>query len=542
MSRTTLCVLTAAGLAALSVGVAVVRCQVLGDEARLPVGSNTWKITMVVQGQSLGKAKLLTATPLDFDRQHILRQEWRSNELIDKPPDARHPERRLVHWTQRADKPDGPFRARYEFYCAIDVKRATPSMSKLHQQLYAPPLPGQYLDVSSHAASDNEHLSDLARRLTTGLDRPADQAEALYRYVSKEIANEPSTGGPGLKAIECLDNQSGDAGGKSRLLMALLRNRGIPARMVTGLTLLRGHEQVAHRWVEAWIDERWMALCPFHRHYGHVPSTYLIFGIGDLSMARGRNVRDLDYAFLVEKTLPEEAGGAARATPLCRAFRAVSLFMLPPHQQRYVEFLLLLPVAALIVCVFRNLIGLCSFGTFAPALVGLAFRDLHSMPGLLVFVSILLVGWLIRRILDSYHLLQVPRVAVMLSLVVMLLIATIVVANVEDLPATEFLPFFPMVILTGMIERFWTLEIEDSTSTSFKTLLCTVGIAAAIALLLNLPGLVYHFFCFPETLGIIIALQLLIGRYTGYRLTELWRFRDLMRLGGDRHWVLVGEP
>jgi hypothetical protein len=182
-----------------------------------------------------------------------------------------------------------------------------------------------------------------------------------------------------------------------------------------------------------------------------------------------------------------------------------------------------------------------SFGTFAPALVGLAFRELHSLPGLLVFVSILLVGWLLRRVLDYYHLLQVPRVAVMLSLVVALLIATMVAANLEELPATEYIPFFPMVILTGMIERFWTLEAEDSTTSSFKTLVITMGIAATIALALNLPGLVYHLFCFPETLGLVIALQLLIGRYTGYRLTEIFRFRDFLRQPAAGHWVVMGE-
>src|SRR5262249_58989541 len=142
-------------------------------------------------------------------------------------------------------------------------------MSQLHAQLYAPPEPGKYLDPANYAAGDNQRISDLARRLTEGVDRPADQVEALYRFVTTDIANEPGTDGPGMKAIECLDNGSGDAGGKSRLLTALLRNRGIPARIVTGLTLARDHEQLAHRWVEAWVDERWLAPDPFHRHYGH---------------------------------------------------------------------------------------------------------------------------------------------------------------------------------------------------------------------------------------------------------------------------------
>ena len=52
--------------------------------------------------------------------------------------------------------------------------------------------------------------------------------------------------------------------------------------------------------------------------------------------------------------------------------------------------------------------------------------------------------------------------------------------------------------------------------------------AAIIALFLSWPFVVNHMFLFPETLGIIMALQLLIGRYTGYRLMELFRFKDLM--------------
>jgi hypothetical protein len=127
----------------------------------------------------------------------------------------------------------------------------------------------------------------------------------------------------------------------------------------------------------------------------------------------------------------------------------------------------------------------------------------------------------------------------MLSLIVLVLIGCIVAANFRDLPATKYISLFPMVILTGMVERFWTLETEDGTASSFRTLLSTMLIAATIALVLSLHALVRHLFCYPETLGAVMALQLLIGRYTGYRLTELLRFRDFLvpppaALGGLR--------
>ena len=529
MSRTTLCLATAASLIALSMGLMIARCRILGDEVLAPRGPGIWKVTLLVNGTSTSKnAKLMTATPLDVAHQHICRESCRSDEFIDKPPVARHPERRQVLWNYRGTTAPGSFRAFYEFYCHLDVHSA--SGSRLSKALYAPPRPGEYLNNEPRIECEHPDISTLAKQLTAAHSEPCDQVEALYQYVNQEIGKEPAVGAAGLSAVQCLKNGRGDSGAKSRLLVALCRNRGIPARLVTGLTLARGkgQEQVAHYWVEAWVQDHWKPMCAFHHYDGHLPPSFLVFGHGDVPIVRGKFVRDLDYAFLAEPSDSEDGLSRSEVSPVRRLFRSISLDTLPPPEERLVEFLLLLPVAALMVCVFRNVIGLNSFGTFAPALVGLAFRELESLPGILIFVCLVLVGWGMRRILDNYHLLQVPRTAFMLSLVVVMLIAGIVAANFLDLPATKFIPLFPMVILTGMIERFWTLEVEDGTLASFKTMLGTMLIAGTIALVLGIHALVSFLFRFPETLGFIMAGQLLLGRYTGYRLSELLRFRDLI--------------
>jgi hypothetical protein len=537
MSRTLLSILTAAALATASIGLMIGRYRILGDEVKVPTGPGTWKITLLVQGQSIGtNAKLLTTTPLELGHQHILDELYRSDELLAKPPDSKHPERRQVLWTQRLGIPEGPFRARYQFYCTVNIHPPpmghvanVPPLSELAKAVNAAPHPGTQLKSEPRIQSDHAEISTLARSLTAGLDDPRDQLEALFRYVDQEISSEPTIPGPGQNALDCLKNGSGDSGGKSRLLVALCRNRGIPARLVTGLTLKRGREQSAHLWAEAWVHNHWLPACPSYHVLGRVPASYVVFNYGDFPLVRGRNVRDLKYAFLVEHPLSSEGEPGTDASPLRRLLTRLSLYALPPAEQRLVEFLLLLPIAALIVCIYRNVIGLGSFGTFAPALVGLAFRDLGRLPGIVVFVSIVLIGWVLRRVLEHYHLLQVPRVAFLLTLVVIVLIAAIVAANYQDLPATKYISLFPMVILTGMIERFWTLEVEDSTASSFRTLLQTLIIAASISLVLSLHAVVRHMFRFPETLGFILAAQLLIGRYTGYRFSELFRFRDFVR-------------
>jgi hypothetical protein len=408
--------------------------------------------------------------------------------------------------------------------------------------LYAPPRPGEYLGGEAGAAVNDAEISATARNLTADLENQHDLVEALYRFVAKDVKNDP-VDGPSATAIECLRSRRGDRLAQSRLLVALLRNRGIPARLVTGLVLANESEQPQHYWVEAWLSsyEHWLPMCPFHQHFGHVPSTYLVFGFGEKPLVRGRHVKDLDSAFLVER-LPATDPNTAELSPLKRLFLNLSLFALPPAERRLVEILLLLPLAALIICIFRNVIGLRSFGTFAPALIGLAFHDLHSLPGILVFVTILLIGWLMRRVLDRYHLLQVPRVATMLTLIMIVLIGAVVGANVYGAPTTRYISLFPMIILCGMVERFWTLETEDSTGASFRTLFQTMLISTVIALVLSSTNLVRHMLRFPESLGLIMAAQLLIGRYTGYRLMELLRFRDFLKQPPEQHtWAIDSD-
>ena len=528
MSRTTLCVVTAAGLALLSVSLMMLRCQVMGEALYRPLGAGAWKVTLVVRGTSIGNARIATAVPLDLDRQKVDNEVYKSDQLLHKAPEVKHPERHTVIWTQRGGAVNGPFRARCEYHVSIEVPHPSAAMNQTAGGLYEAPHPGEYLSGEG-AAVNGVELSATARRLTADLENQHDVVEALFRFVAKEIKNDP-VDGPSATAIECLRNRRGDRLAQSRLLLALLRNRGIPARLVTGLMLANGSEQPQHYWVEAWLSSygQWLPMCPFYQHFGHVPSTYLVFAFGEKPLVRGRHVKDLDSAFLVER-LPAVDANEAGLSPLKRLFLNLSLFALPPAERRLVEILLLLPIAALVICIFRNVIGLSSFGTFAPALIGLAFHDLHSLPGIFVFVTILLIGWLMRRVLDRYHLLQVPRVATMLTLIMVVLIAAVVAANIYGAPTTRYISLFPMIILCGMVERFWTLETEDSTFASFRTLFQTMLISMVIALVLSSTSLVRHMLRFPETLGLIMAAQLLIGRYTGYRLMELLRFRDFLK-------------
>jgi len=57
----------------------------------------------------------------------------------------------------------------------------------------------------------------------------------------------------------------------------------------------------------------------------------------------------------------------------------------------------------------------------------------------------------------------------------------------------------------------------------------SLGVAALAYLCMTSRYLEHLVFVFPELLLVVLAFTLLLGRYTGYRLTELWRFRTALR-------------
>ena len=87
--------------------------------------------------------------------------------------------------------------------------------------------------------------------------------------------------------------------------------------------------------------------------------------------------------------------------------------------------------------------------------------------------------------------------------------------------------YFPTIILAWTIERMSILWEEEG---GHEVLVQGSGslLVAVLAYLAMSSRLVSHLtFNFPELTLSLLGLILLLGKYTGYRLSELYRFRNL---------------
>src|SRR5205085_10267947 len=80
-----------------------------------------------------------------------------------------------------------------------------------------------------------------------------------------------------------------------------------------------------------------------------------------------------------------------------------------------VVLLLLLPVIATILSFLKQVVGMTTFGLFAPSIIALSFLALGWWVGLLFLAFIVSTGYATRAVMRKWHILYIPKMAIILA-------------------------------------------------------------------------------------------------------------------------------
>lgn len=316
--------------------------------------------------------------------------------------------------------------------------------------------------------------------------------------------------------------------GRLTALLVLFRAADLPAQTVEGLLLTESIVTKPIAWVEVWTGQRWEKLHPENGEIYRKPASLLPLTIGELPTVRVSQGELPEIRWtLTQQIISQWRMHFERIKRSDRLLDQWSLFRLPPEFQGTFRILILVPIGALMICVLRNFVGFPTFGIFMPVLMALAFRNTGVVHGLGIFAGVLLIGYAVRHALDRLRLLLVPRLSVLLTLVIASFIVLALIGN--ELGWREFMAvgLLPFVILTMTIERFFVITEEAGAPEALRTAAGSAAVAAITYGIIQLEPLQLTFFVYPELLFTVAALQVLLGRYTGYRLSEFIRFRKL---------------
>jgi hypothetical protein len=323
-------------------------------------------------------------------------------------------------------------------------------------------------------------------------------------------------------------------------VQTLLAGARIPSRVLQTIPLVREARQVEIvPWMTVHNGRQWLYFNPRTGELG-LPRDLFVWSWDSEPLIEVSGGLDESIEFWVTRT-NEDALSVAERRALAHGSRVVdfSLLDLPLKTRAVYGVLLLIPIGTLLIVILRNIVGIRTFGTFLPVLVAtflpvlvaLAFRETSLVYGIILFLIVVSAGLSVRMYLERLHLLLVPRLASVLIVVVLLMIAIGILSYRLGIETGLSIALFPMVILTMAIERMSVVWEERGPSDAMKDAAGTLLVAALSYWVMGLEEVRYLVFVFPEILFVLLAITLLIGRYTGYRLSEIRRFRALKGTG-----------
>lgn len=324
---------------------------------------------------------------------------------------------------------------------------------------------------------------------------------------------------------------AGDAStpNKAKAIELLLSIAHVPMERVHTIRLAADIQQSPELWLRSFNGENWLYFNPESGEQG-LPADRLVWWIGDDNLVTLEGGKQAQVSF----SLNNSEMNAIRLAKLTDEntdadFLEYTLYGLPLQTQQTFMIMVMIPIGVLVILILRNLGGLQTLGTFTPVLIALAFRETQLGFGIILFTVITAAGLSLRSYLEHLKLQMLPRLSVVLTFVVVLIAVISLFSHKLGLERGLSVALFPMVILTMTIERLSITWEERGGGHAFKVAIGTLFAATLAHLLMSVPQLNYFIFTFPAVLMILVGFMLAMGRYRGYRLTELFRFKAFLK-------------
>jgi hypothetical protein len=195
-----------------------------------------------------------------------------------------------------------------------------------------------------------------------------------------------------------------------------------------------------------------------------------------------------------------------------------------------VVFLLLLPVVATIIAFSRQIIGIRGFGIYTPLIITFAFLATGLKYGLAFFMTILLVGTLARLVAKKFRLLYLSRMAIVLTVVALAILAVFWAGTYTNRSGLITASVFAILIMITLVEKFVAAQIERGARGAIILTSETLILSVICYWLISWPLLQRITFNYPFwVISITILINIFLGKWTGLRLSEFFRFREVIK-------------
>jgi hypothetical protein len=194
-----------------------------------------------------------------------------------------------------------------------------------------------------------------------------------------------------------------------------------------------------------------------------------------------------------------------------------------------VTLLLMFPIVATLIAFLRQVVGIKAFGIYTPSIIIFAFLATGLKYGFALYVSVILTGMLVRLLMKKFRILYLPRVAITLSIISLIILLFLVFGGSLQRTGLAAVSIFPLLIMITLVEKFISTQIEKGTKTAYLLALETLLISIAGYFLLKWNFLINLVIAYPFVILLTIPINIILGKWTGLRISEYLRFKEIFK-------------
>lgn len=390
-----------------------------------------------------------------------------------------------------------------------------------------PPGIKKFLEATPNMQSDHPYIQQVFAENVSESDVLLEVLQDIYDYVGG-LKNKKFKGL--TDAVTAAKLQEASCNGKSRLFLALARRAGIPGRLVGGVILEAGQKKTSHQWLEIYVNGYWIPFDALNNHFAFLPENYMELYKGDAFLLSHTTNINFDYGFNIKSRLVsnptiinEMSNQPFNAYKVWQAFENVGIPL------SLLKIIIMMPLGAFIVSLFRNVVGVKTFGVFLPALIAIACRETGFEIGVLAFLIVVVIVSIMHFPLEKWGILYTPKMVIMLVSVVLAFMGISYLGLALDVKAFAYVALFPMVVIAITAERFARTILEDGFKKALQLVLQTLVVSLFAYLAMNSRTLEALFLALPELFLAIMAFSIILGKWIGIRVTEYSRFSWVLK-------------
>jgi hypothetical protein len=195
-----------------------------------------------------------------------------------------------------------------------------------------------------------------------------------------------------------------------------------------------------------------------------------------------------------------------------------------------IVLLLLLPLIATLASFLHYVVGLSGYGIFMPTMIAVAFLATGFFGGLLLFALILIISLLSNMIFKKLKIHFWPARAINLMFISVAVFGLMLLTSYIQIIDISKISIFPILFMILLAEEFVRTQLVKSKSEAKNLMVGTIILAMSGAIVMNFNSVQGLVLKYPGlVILIVIVSNLLIGSYSGIRLTEIKRFKGAVR-------------